>query len=110
MHLHHARLEVLKHHLNKDNQHLTLDLIRVLLGSPHSLLIFWYNFTVMKVFLVICVYFRVLTALLIPEKLATRATSCENTATSRSCWGDYNIDTDYYDVTPTTGVTREVNH
>lgn len=35
--------------------------------------------------------------------------SCENTATSRECWGDYSIDTDYYTVTPDTGVTREVN-
>ncbi|EKD21339.1 uncharacterized protein L3040_000625 [Drepanopeziza brunnea f. sp. 'multigermtubi'] len=33
--------------------------------------------------------------------------SCENTATSRSCWGDYSIDTDWYEVTPQTGVTRE---
>ena len=34
--------------------------------------------------------------------------SCENTATSRSCWGDYSIDTDWYSVIPETGVTREV--
>lgn len=33
--------------------------------------------------------------------------SCENTATSRSCWGDYNIDTNYYTTIPDTGVTRE---
>lgn len=33
-------------------------------------------------------------------------TSCENTATTRSCWGDYSIDTDYYTVVPDTGVTR----
>lgn len=32
--------------------------------------------------------------------------SCENTATSRSCWGEYSVDTDYYSVTPDTGVTR----
>jgi hypothetical protein len=38
----------------------------------------------------------------------TTSTSCENTATSRSCWGDYDLDTDYYEVTPDTGVTREV--
>ncbi|KAH8674148.1 laccase 2 [Xylariales sp. PMI_506] len=42
-----------------------------------------------------------------PSFNAARATSCENTATSRSCWGDYSIDTDYYDVIPDTGVTRE---
>lgn len=33
--------------------------------------------------------------------------SCENTATSRDCWGDYSIDTDYYTTIPDTGVTRE---
>lgn len=34
-------------------------------------------------------------------------TTCENSPTSRSCWGQYNIDTNYYDVVPDTGVTRE---
>ncbi|KAI5284553.1 laccase, multicopper oxidase, benzenediol:oxygen oxidorectuctase, partial [Ascosphaera atra] len=33
--------------------------------------------------------------------------SCENNATSRGCWGDYSIDTDYYAVAPETNVTRE---
>lgn len=33
--------------------------------------------------------------------------SCENTATSRSCWGDYSVDTDYDTITPDTGVTKE---
>lgn len=33
--------------------------------------------------------------------------SCENTATSRSCWGNYSIDTNYYEEVPDTGVTRE---
>jgi hypothetical protein len=37
-----------------------------------------------------------------------RRDACENTAESRNCWGSYNIDTDYYDVVPDTGVTREV--
>jgi hypothetical protein len=32
--------------------------------------------------------------------------SCENTATSRNCRGDYSIDTNYYDVFPDTGVVR----
>ncbi|KAH8818025.1 laccase precursor [Hyaloscypha sp. PMI_1271] len=41
-----------------------------------------------------------------PSPLTPRQ-SCENTATSRNCWGDYSIDTDYYSVTPDTGVTRE---
>ena len=35
--------------------------------------------------------------------------SCENTATSRSCWGDYDINTDYYSVIPQTGVTRGIS-
>lgn len=39
--------------------------------------------------------------------LATRA-SCDNTATSRDCWGDYSIDTNYYETTVTTGVTRGI--
>nr|ABM21603.1 laccase 2 [Sclerotinia minor] len=33
--------------------------------------------------------------------------SCAHSATSRSCWGAYSIDTDWYDVIPHTGVTRE---
>ncbi len=37
-----------------------------------------------------------------------QTTSCDNTATSRSCWGDYSIDTDWYTLTPDTGVIREV--
>ncbi|CZT41233.1 probable Laccase-2 [Rhynchosporium secalis] len=32
---------------------------------------------------------------------------CENTATSRGCWGNYSIDTDWYETVPNTGVTRE---
>lgn len=32
---------------------------------------------------------------------------CVNSATDRSCWGDYDISTDYYQVVPDTGVTRE---
>ncbi len=42
------------------------------------------------------------------SSLIPRQSSCENTATSRSCWGNYSIDTDWYSVTPDTGVTREV--
>ncbi len=33
--------------------------------------------------------------------------SCDNTPTSRSCWGEYSIDTNYYDTTPDTGVVSE---
>ncbi|RFU35537.1 hypothetical protein B7463_g775, partial [Scytalidium lignicola] len=36
-----------------------------------------------------------------------QSAKCQNTPTSRSCWGDYSIDTDYYAVTPHTRVTRE---
>ncbi|KAL4899005.1 hypothetical protein BDW74DRAFT_171840 [Aspergillus multicolor] len=32
---------------------------------------------------------------------------CENTPTSRDCWGNYSISTDYHSITPDTGVTRE---
>lgn len=34
-------------------------------------------------------------------------TPCANTATSRGCWGKYSIDTNFYEETPNTGVTRE---
>lgn len=41
--------------------------------------------------------------------LDSRAPSkrCVNSAEDRSCWGDYDISTNYYDVVPDTGVTRE---
>lgn len=32
---------------------------------------------------------------------------CENSATNRTCWGQYDINTDYYETWPTTGVIRE---
>ncbi|TVY82302.1 Laccase-2 [Lachnellula suecica] len=32
---------------------------------------------------------------------------CTNSETDRSCWGDYDISTNYYDEAPDTGVTRE---
>ncbi|KEY64653.1 hypothetical protein S7711_02853 [Stachybotrys chartarum IBT 7711] len=32
---------------------------------------------------------------------------CDNSATSRDCWGEYSIDTNWYDVLPDTGVIRE---
>lgn len=41
------------------------------------------------------------------EGVAKRA-SCAHGPTSRQCWGDYDINTDYATVTPETGVTREV--
>lgn len=36
-----------------------------------------------------------------------QATACDNSATSRGCWGNYSIDTNYYNTFPDTGVTRE---
>lgn len=32
---------------------------------------------------------------------------CENSANNRTCWGQYDINTDYYETWPTTGVIRE---
>lgn len=32
---------------------------------------------------------------------------CVNSATDRTCWGDYDITTDYATTVPDTGVTRE---
>jgi hypothetical protein len=32
---------------------------------------------------------------------------CTNSATDRSCWGDYDTSTNYYTTVPDTGVTRE---
>lgn len=36
------------------------------------------------------------------------AKRCTYSAADRSCWGDYDLSTDYYTDGPTTGVTREV--
>ena len=33
---------------------------------------------------------------------------CVNRPSNRQCWGKFNIDTDYYQTTPDTGITREV--
>lgn len=38
------------------------------------------------------------------QKLTKR---CVNSATDRSCWGDYDLSTNYYEEVPDTGVTRE---
>jgi hypothetical protein len=35
-----------------------------------------------------------------------QASPCENTPTSRHCWGNHNIDTNFYEETPNTGVVR----
>lgn len=34
---------------------------------------------------------------------------CENIVTSRRFWGQYTIDTDWLERTPSTGITREVS-
>ncbi|KAK3370939.1 multicopper oxidase-domain-containing protein [Lasiosphaeria ovina] len=39
--------------------------------------------------------------------LSSPRQACENTPTSRNCWGDFSIDTNYYDVVPDTGRTVE---
>ncbi|PVH70990.1 multicopper oxidase [Cadophora sp. DSE1049] len=41
-----------------------------------------------------------------PSLLAS-AKRCVNSASDRSCWGDYDLTTDYYNEVPDTGVTRE---
>ena len=33
---------------------------------------------------------------------------CTNSASDRSCWGDYSLSTNYYNEVPDTGITREV--
>ncbi|POS75460.1 laccase [Diaporthe helianthi] len=42
------------------------------------------------------------------SNLMPRQSSCQNSATSRGCWGDFSIDTNYYDVFPDTGITRDI--
>ena len=37
----------------------------------------------------------------------SEASLCANSATNRTCWGQYSINTDYYESWPTTGVIRE---
>lgn len=55
----------------------------------------------------------VVAATAIPEvgfggNLLKRTTPCEHGPNSRQCWGNYDINTDYMEVIPETGVTREV--
>ncbi|TGJ88079.1 hypothetical protein E0Z10_g623 [Xylaria hypoxylon] len=42
-----------------------------------------------------------------PHAKASVFKRCTNSAEDRSCWGDYDIDTNYYDEGPDTGVVRE---
>lgn len=37
----------------------------------------------------------------------TPSKRCVHSAEDRSCWGDYDLSTNYYEVVPNTGVTRE---
>jgi hypothetical protein len=65
----------------------------------------------MKIILLtfLAMFFYQSSASVIPDttkELSPRATSCENTATTRSCWGNYSLDTDWCTVVPETGVTR----
>lgn len=48
-------------------------------------------------------------ALAAPKQAPTLAKRCINSAEDRSCWGDYDLSTDYYDTdaVPDTGVVRE---
>jgi Multicopper oxidase len=50
-----------------------------------------------------------LASLTLTGVFATKALSkrCTNSASDRSCWGDYDLSTNYYDTVPDTGVTRE---
>jgi hypothetical protein len=45
----------------------------------------------------------------IPLETSTLSKRCVNSASDRTCWGDYSISTDYYTEGPDTGVTVEVN-
>ncbi|KAL4878340.1 multicopper oxidase-domain-containing protein [Aspergillus karnatakaensis] len=45
--------------------------------------------------------------LVLPPAALAQQANCENSPTSRGCWGEYNISTDYHTVIPNTGVTRE---
>lgn len=46
-------------------------------------------------------------ALAAPRVSRPLAKRCTNSASDRSCWGDYDLSTNYYDEVPDTGVTRE---
>lgn len=48
-------------------------------------------------------------AIAAPLESSTLSKRCVNSATDRTCWGDYDINTDYYNVVPNTGNTVEVN-
>lgn len=41
----------------------------------------------------------------VSERSSHLTKRCDNSATDRSCWGDYDLTTDYYNTVPDTGVT-----
>ncbi|CAL3967584.1 unnamed protein product [Diplocarpon coronariae] len=47
------------------------------------------------------------TTSVLPQASNPDGKGCVHSATARSCWGDYDLSTDYYNVVPDTGVTRE---
>lgn len=46
-------------------------------------------------------------ALAAPQSPSLPRATCENSASNRSCWGEYDLSTNYYNVVPETNVTRE---
>ncbi|KAI4602002.1 hypothetical protein KJ359_010868 [Pestalotiopsis sp. 9143b] len=56
----------------------------------------------------ICSLFLVAKVTAAPQSSAPSLSKrCTNSADDRSCWGDYDISTNYYEEAPDTGVTRE---
>ncbi|KAL6869800.1 hypothetical protein ACO1O0_001131 [Amphichorda felina] len=54
-----------------------------------------------------CQFFGHATSTPVRSRDAQVKTPCKHGPDSRSCWGEYSVDTDYLDTTPDTGVTRE---
>lgn len=47
-------------------------------------------------------------AVAIPKvSVSSLSKRCTNSADDRTCWGDYDISTNYYEEVPDTGITRE---
>lgn len=43
----------------------------------------------------------------LPHQEPVKRQGCVHSAEDRSCWGDFDVSTNYYDEVPDTGVTRE---
>lgn len=52
--------------------------------------------------------FALISAVTAAPHVSNLGKRCTNSATDRTCWGDYDTSTDYYTEVPNTGVTREV--